>query len=727
MVAPKRPSSRMRSTSGCGYSSACSYLLATGITSRSTKRRTVSITWAVTARRSSTAAPAMRAKFTMFVPAVQPRALNCTVAVTTVVAFMLVSRSLRTAVLGALLVSATAWARAAEPAHPGHETEVFTGGEETAQGATPRRPALAYWKLRLTVRVPSTERPVRVGVLVPLSDGRQDVLGRRAAAPGFHFRESEAPPNLRAEWAAERATATALTYDLALRIAEPTAPPIPAEPVAALPHPPDGEAALAPTRHIQSDAPEVRRRAQRIVGRATRLDEVIWSLYQYTAAFVPAADPPGAQDAVTVLAARRGTSLGRARALTALLQAVGVPARLVGGLRLGSTPEKRATNSWVEAWTGSEWVPFDPAGGYFGTLPTSYLALYRGDLPLIVHTAGLDVDYGFAIRQATRRAVEEGEEEEDVALTAGRRPVVRGAGRQPVETHSTYVSEPVASVVLIADQSVPEAVTDRILGEAHDAAINCVLLTARFESRYFRESYLERLVATNLPLIRQAHVVLVATADDAGLYALLGLPIIAPLVVVARIVVGLETFGVFGPVIVSLAFITTGLQWGLVIFVVIVGLGVLLRAGLQRLRLQAVSRLAILIALVSAVMGGLTLLGAVLGIGPLLNISIFPMVIMSNVIENFAASQVELGTAEALRMTLATLFLSVACYLVVDQAGLQSLVLAFPEILLVTVAFDAVLGTWRGVRLLEYVRFFRSVRHGHAETGAVSPAEARRS
>ena len=212
-----------------------------------------------------------------------------------------------------------------------------------------------------------------------------------------------------------------------------------------------------------------------------------------------------------------------------------------------------------------------------------------------------------------------------------------------------------------------------------------------------------------------------------ALTLILILPIIASLVVIARIVVGLETFGMFGPVIVSLAFITTGLQWGLVIFVVIVGLGVLLRAGLQRLRLQAVSRLAILIALVSAVMGGLTLLGAVLGIGPLLNISIFPMVIMSNVIENFAASQVELGTAEALRMTLATLFLSVACYLVVDQAGLQSLVLAFPEILLVTVAFDAVLGKWRGVRLLEYVRFFRAVRHGRAETGAVSPAEAPRS
>src|SRR5438132_5212353 len=85
MVAPKRPSSRMRSTSGCGYSSACSYLLATGITSRVTKRRTVSSTCAVTAGRSSTAAPAMWSKLTMLTAAVQPRALNCSVTATTVV------------------------------------------------------------------------------------------------------------------------------------------------------------------------------------------------------------------------------------------------------------------------------------------------------------------------------------------------------------------------------------------------------------------------------------------------------------------------------------------------------------------------------------------------------------------------------------------------------------------------------------------------------------------
>jgi hypothetical protein len=61
-------------------------------------------------------------------------------------------------------------------------------------------------------------------------------------------------------------------------------------------------------------------------------------------------------------------------------------------------------------------------------------------------------------------------------------------------------------------------------------------------------------------------------------------------------------------------------------------------------------------------------------------------------------------------MTVTTLFLSMTCYLVVERAGLQSLVLAFPEILLGTVAVDVLLGKWRGLRLLEYVRFLAVVR-----------------
>jgi hypothetical protein len=464
------------------------------------------------------------------------------------------------------------------------------------------------------------------------------------------------------------------------------------------------------------------------------------------------------------------------------------------------------------------WVPLDPGGGYFGWLPNQYLILYRGDLPLIVHSSGLNIEYDFLVHRTTR----------DTALAVAPAAAPEGSraetqvGAQHVRTAASYVERPVASVVVIADQSIPDAVSERMLREAQADEVNLVILHARFESRYFRELYLQRLVSNNLGLIRSAHVLLIATHDDAGLYALmtlgekeialddiriviagdfpravgrvlgavlyrlvkagevvlvhrpaellglwemvranvingvpmveeahkwelsplvlnqavyedlswwrrlvvgawaravraqvplqalnliLVLPVIAAIIVVARTVIGIETFGTFSPVIVSLAFLTTGLQWGAAIFAVIVGVGALVRALLQHVRLQLVARLGILIAVVAGVMAGLTVLGASFGIGALINVSIFPMVIMSNVIENFTTSQAEFGTREAVRLTINTLGLASICYLAIETTSLQSLLLTFPELLLGAIAIDIGLGKWRGLRLLEYVRF----------------------
>jgi hypothetical protein len=191
-----------------------------------------------------------------------------------------------------------------------------------------------------------------------------------------------------------------------------------------------------------------------------------------------------------------------------------------------------------------------------------------------------------------------------------------------------------------------------------------------------------------------------------ALTLILVLPVIAASIVVVRTLIGVETFGVFSPVIVSLAFLTTGLRWGTAIFAMIVGIGAFVRALLQRVRLQLVARLAILIAVVAGVMAVLTVIGGGFGIGALINISIFPMVIMSNVIENFATSQAEFGTREAVRLTVNTLVIAALCYLAIEETGLQSLLLAFPELLVVAIVCDIALGKWRGLRALEYLRFF---------------------
>jgi hypothetical protein len=118
-----------------------------------------------------------------------------------------------------------------------------------------------------------------------------------------------------------------------------------------------------------------------------------------------------------------------------------------------------------------------------------------------------------------------------------------------------------------------------------------------------------------------------------------------------------------------------------------------------------VSRIAILIAVVAVSMAGLTVLGATLGIGALLHASIFPMVIMANQIESFTNTQLERGTGEALRLTLSTLLVATCSYVGIENTGLKPLVLTFPEILFVVIGIELLLGRWRGLRLVEYLRF----------------------
>jgi len=191
------------------------------------------------------------------------------------------------------------------------------------------------------------------------------------------------------------------------------------------------------------------------------------------------------------------------------------------------------------------------------------------------------------------------------------------------------------------------------------------------------------------------------------------LPAIATLVAFFKQVVGLTTFGVYTPSVLTLSFLAIGLKLGLIVFIVVVFTSVLTRKVIKRYRLSYTPRLAIILSFVSlAIFAAIVLLTWLAPLGDyhrvtsLIATSIFPMLIMSTLAEKFVSIQTEKGSYSAIRLLLEVMFVSVACYFVVGKwKYLHTLVLSTPEIIFFFIFVDVLLGRFTGLRLTEYIRF----------------------
>lgn len=186
---------------------------------------------------------------------------------------------------------------------------------------------------------------------------------------------------------------------------------------------------------------------------------------------------------------------------------------------------------------------------------------------------------------------------------------------------------------------------------------------------------------------------------------LLMVPLGALIVALMRSVVGIPTVGTFMPILVAIAFRETELLWGIVLFVMITTAGLSLRFYLERLQLLLVPRLCAVLVLVVMLMLAISLVSAALGLDRGFSIALFPIVILTMVIEHMSVVWEESGPGTAVKEGLGTLFVATLGYLVMTEAHLTHLVFLFPEILLILLAVFVLLGRYTGYRLVELVRF----------------------
>ena len=323
----------------------------------------------------------------------------------------------------------------------------------------------------------------------------------------------------------------------------------------------------------------------------------------------------GATDAITALRLGEASCGGKTRLMVGLLRTLGIPSRMRGGLILGDATRKRTSHVWVEVALGDQWVPYDPLNGYRAELPSHYLALYEGDLPLIQYTRGLAFDYGF---------------------------------RAPLER-------------------VPRVWT----------------LSADDRASIGGPSFLGR---------DQFSLILLAP------FALL-------LTVFVRQVIGLESIGVFLPVL--LGFCVTQVGWtlsGMLLAGTLI-LGVLVRLALMKINLLHVPRAALMITFLVLLFLVLTLSLERLGISAPRGILVLPLAALAMAVEKFTVVALERGPFDALKLLAQTILIAIGCALILMQPIFKLLTVVLPEVLLVVLAEIVILGQYRGMRWTEWRRF----------------------
>ena len=192
---------------------------------------------------------------------------------------------------------------------------------------------------------------------------------------------------------------------------------------------------------------------------------------------------------------------------------------------------------------------------------------------------------------------------------------------------------------------------------------------------------------------------------------LLLFPLTAALVAFSRQVIGLNGFGIFIPALVSVAFLSTGVLAGLVIFLAIVIAAVSARFALSKVKLPYLPRMAVLIWVIVMAVLILLLLSPGLSIERLVGLGIYPVLLFIMLAESNIEAQITRTWQTAALMTAETIAIAIVASLVMGTVEVQEWVLLNPEVavLLILVA-DWVIGSYKGLRLLVVWRFRKLIK-----------------
>jgi hypothetical protein len=192
---------------------------------------------------------------------------------------------------------------------------------------------------------------------------------------------------------------------------------------------------------------------------------------------------------------------------------------------------------------------------------------------------------------------------------------------------------------------------------------------------------------------------------------LLLLPLVATLASFLHYVVGLSGYGIFMPTMIAVAFLATGFFGGLLLFALILIISLLSNLILKKLKIHFWPARAINLIFISVAVFGLMILTSFVDLIDISKISIFPILFMILLAEEFVRTQLIKSKKEAKNLMAGTIVLAITGAIVMNFDSVQGLVLKYPElVILIVLVANLLIGNYSGIRLMEIKRFKGAIR-----------------
>lgn len=192
---------------------------------------------------------------------------------------------------------------------------------------------------------------------------------------------------------------------------------------------------------------------------------------------------------------------------------------------------------------------------------------------------------------------------------------------------------------------------------------------------------------------------------------LLLLPLVATLVSFLHYIFGFSGYGIFMPTMIAVTFVATGIFGGLLLFALILMISLLSNLFLRKLKIHFWPARSINLLFISLATFGLMAVSSFVKLVDIRNISIFPILFMIMLAEEFVRTQLVKSKDEAQKLTIGTLILSIIGAITMNIRWVQEMVILNPGIvILLVLAVNLMVGNYTGIRVSEIKRFKKAIR-----------------